>query len=309
MIITARLNNDDTKVYYLVSWNSQDFANTMTIKVQGNDLQKVSNDFSEITKLEIFQDGNLIATYLDLDTFTELSYLKNEYCPGESKFCDAFRLQLTKIDIVAQVQRLDEQINPVIDIDKMTLEETKAWKIKEIGDICRAEIYAGENVTLSDGTVKPYTYDSEDQQNVLSAVTLAFAAKTMGFTLDYIPFHASGQECELLDTASMVAIYMTLQLRLTRLTTKCNMLNCIIRSCENKDDVLVINWDTELPTEYQERFDEIMTTAVEIAQAMAHAMQPTTPDDSDEEPTDDEPTGDEPTDGDDEPTGDEPIEE
>lgn len=274
MIITAKLNNDDSKVYYLVSWNSQDFANTMTIKVQGNDLQKVSNDFSEITKLEIFQDGNLIATYLDLDTFTELSYLKNEYCPGESKFCDAFRLQLTKIDIVAQVQRLDEQINPVIDIDKMTLEETKEWKIKEIGDICRAEIYAGENVTLSDGTVKPYTYDSEDQQNVLSAVTLAFAAKTMGFTLDYIPFHASGQECELLDTVSMVAIYMTLQLRLTRLTTKCNMLNCMIRSCENKDDVLVINWDTELSTEYQERYDEIMTTAVEIAEAMAEAMRP-----------------------------------
>lgn len=274
MIITAKLNNDDSKVYYLVSWNSQDFANTMTIKVQGNDLQKVSNDFSEITKLEIFQDGNLIATYLDLDTFTELSYLKNEYCPGESKFCDAFRLQLTKIDIVAQVQRLDEQINPVIDIDKMTLEEVKAWKIKEIGNICRAEIYAGENVTLSDGTVKPYTYDSEDQQNVLSAVTLAFAAKTMGFTLDYIPFHASGQECELLDTASMVAIYMTLQLRLTRLTTKCNMINCMIRSCENKDDVLAINWDTELPTEYQERYDEIMTTAVEIAEAMAEAMRP-----------------------------------
>jgi len=38
MIITAKLNNDDSKVYYLVSWNSQDFANTMTIKVQGNDL-------------------------------------------------------------------------------------------------------------------------------------------------------------------------------------------------------------------------------------------------------------------------------
>lgn len=289
MIITAKLNNDDTKVYYLVSWNSQDFANTMTIKVQGNDLQKVSNDFSDITKLEIFQDGNLIATYLDLDTFTELSYLKNEYCPGESKFCDAFRLQLTKIDIVAQVQRLDEQINPVIDLDKMTLEEVKEWKVKELGEVCRAEIYEGADVTLSDGTVKHYTFDAEDQQDVLSAVTLAFAAKTMGFTLDYIPFHAAGQMCELLNTASMVAIYMTLQLRLTRLTTKCNMLNCMIRSCENKDDVLAINWDTSLTTEYQERFDTIMTTAIEIAEAMAHAMQPEVdpePEDSSEEEED-----------------------
>lgn len=292
MIITAKLNNDDSKVYYLVSWNSQDFANTMTIKVQGNDLQKVSNDFSDITKLEIFQDGNLIATYLDLDTFTELSYLKNEYCPGESKFCDAFRLQLTKIDIVAQVQRLDEQINPTVDLDKMTLAEVKEWKVKELGDVCRAEIYEGADVTLSDGTVKHYTFDAEDQQDVLSAVTLAFAAKTMGFTLDYIPFHAAGQMCELLNTASMVAIYMTLQLKLTRLTTKCNMLNCMIRGCENKEDVLAINWDTALTPEYQERFDTIMTTAVEIAEAMARAMQPETPEEDPEEetPSEEEPT-------------------
>ena len=287
MIITARLNNDDTKVYYLVSWNAQDFANTMTLKVQGSDLQRVSNDFSEITKLEVFQDGNLTATYTDLDSFTELSYLKNEYCPGESKFCDAFRLQLTKIDIVAQVQRLDEQINPTVDLDKMTLEEVKAWKVKELGEICRAEIYTGENVTLSDGTVKLYTYDSEDQQNVLSAVTLAFAAKTMGFSLDYIPFHASGQECELLDTASMVAIYMTLQLRLTRLTTKCNMLNCMIRACETKAEVIAINWDTTLPTEYQERYDEIMTASVAIAEAMAHAMAPEVEPEPEEEPEED----------------------
>lgn len=274
MIITAKLNNDDSKVYYLVSWNSQDFANTMTIKVQGNDLQKVSNDFSEITKLEIFQDGNLIATYLDLDTFTELSYLKNEYCPGESKFCDAFRLQLTKIDIVAQVQRLDEQINPVVDIDKMTLEEVKEWKVKELGSICRAEIYAGETVELPDGSHKIYSYTLEDQQNISSAVTLIFAAKQLGFDLEYIPYHENSHSCEMIPSNHMISIYMTLQLLLTRLTTKCNMLNCMIRDCENKDDVLAINWNTQLTTEYQERYDEIMTASVEIAEAMAEAMTP-----------------------------------
>lgn len=287
MITTIRLNSDDAKIYSLVSWDSQDFANSTTLKIQGNNLQKVSADFSDITKLEVFQEGNLVATYTGFDSYSELSFLRNEYCPGESKFTDAFRIRLTKVDIVAQVQRLDEQINPVVDVERMTLDEAKAYKIKELGDICRAEIYAGENVTLSDGTVKPYTYDSEDQQNILSAVTLAFAAKTMGFTLDYIPFHASGQECELLDTVSMVAIYMTLQLRLTRLTTKCNMLNCMIRACENKEDVLAITWDTTLPTEYQERYDEIMTTAVEIAEAMARAMTPEVePEDGSEEEED-----------------------
>lgn len=297
MIITARLNNDDSKVYYLVSWNSQDFANTMTIKVQGNDLQKVSNDFSDITKLEIFQDGNLIATYLDLDTFTELSYLKNEYCPGESKFCDAFRLQLTKIDIVAQVQRLDEQINPTVDLDKMTLDEVKAWKIKEIGNICRAEIYAGENVTLIDGTTKNFSYNAEDQSNILNSSLIAFASKTLGFPLEYIPYHPDSTECSLMPVADLINIYMTLQLKLTRLTTKCNMLNCMIRECNSKGDVLAINWDTELLLEYQERYDQIVTASVEIAQAMAHAMQPEIEPEPEEntDPEDETPSEEEPT--------------
>ena len=274
MIITARLNNDDTKVYYLVSWNAQDFANTMTLKVQGSDLQRVSNDFSEITKLEIFQDGNLIATYTDLDSFTELSYLKNEYCPGESKFCDAFRLQLTKIDIVAQVQRLDEQINPTVDLDKMTLEEVKEWKVKELGAICKAEIYDGADVTLIDGSTKHFSYSAEDQANLTNSCVIAFASKTLGFPLEYIPYHPDRNSCSLMPVSDLLTIYMTLQLKLTRLTTKCNMLNCMIRECTNKDDILAINWDTQLLLEYQERYDEIVTASVEIAEAMAHAMTP-----------------------------------
>lgn len=81
---------------------------------------------------------------------------------------------------------------------------------------------------------------------------------------------------------------MTLQLKLTRLTTKCNMLNCMIRGCSNKDDVLAINWDTTLTPEYQERFDTIMTTAIEIAEAMAAAMKPETPDDGEDDDTENE---------------------
>lgn len=283
MILKVRLNSDDSKVYRLVSWNAASFSTGLTLTIQGNNLSKVSADFAEITKLEIFQDDMLVATYNNIDTYDEITFLKNEYVAGEQKFSDALRIHLTKTDIISQVQRIDEQLNPTVDTDTMSLDEVKTWKIKEIGKVCREEIYEGADVTLSDGTVKHYTFNAEDQQDVLSAVTLAFAAKTMGFTLDYIPFHAAGQMCELLDTASMVAIYMTLQLKLTRLTTKCNMLNCMIRGCSNKDDVLGINWDTGLTPEYQERFDTIMTTAIEIAEAMAEAMKPETPDDGEDE--------------------------
>ena len=288
MILTVRLNSDDSKIYRLTSWNATNFTSELTLTVQGSDLTGISTDFAEITKLEIFQDDMLVATYSDIDTYDEITFIKNEYVPGEQRFSDALRIHLTKVDIISQVQRIDEQLNPVIDIEAMSLNETKEYKIKQIGAVCRAEIYAGEDVTLSDGSVKHYTFDAEDQQDVLSAVTLAFAAKTMGFTLDYIPFHATGQACELLDTASMVAIYMTLQLKLTRLTTKCNMLNCMIRECEDKDSVLDITWETQLTEEYQDRYNQIVTASIAIAQAMAAAMTPETPDDSEDDDTEDE---------------------
>ena len=218
----------------------------------------------------------LVATYNNIDTYDEITFLKNEYVAGEHKFSDALRIHLTKTDIISQIERIDEQLNPTVDPSTMSLEEVKKWKIKELGAICRSEIYAGEEVTLSDGSVKYYTYNSDDQKNILSTISLIFAARQLGFTLEYVPYHSSGYECELTDYLSMVNIYMTLQLRLTRLTTKCNMLNCMIRECENKDDVLAITWDTPLKEEYQNRYNEMITTAIETAQAMAEAMKPDT---------------------------------
>lgn len=288
MILKVRLNSDDSKVYRLVSWNAASFSSGLTLTVQGNNLATVSEDFAEITKLEVYQDDMLVATYNNIDTYDEITFLKNEYVAGEQKFSDALRIHLTKTDIISQIQRIDEQLNPTIDVDAMTLEEAKKYKMKEISKVCTQEIYDGEDVTLSDGSVKHYTYDQYDQNNILSAISLIFAARQLGFTLEYVPYHASGHECELTDYLSMVNIYMTLQLRLTRLTTKCNMLNCMIRECEDKDDVLAITWDTQLTEEYQNRYNEMITSAIETAQAMAEAMTPEMPDDGEDDDTEDE---------------------
>lgn len=288
MVYRVRLNGDDTKTFNLTDWNAANFQSSLTLTVQGADIDMINAAFAAIQKMEVFQDGMLVATYTDLDTYDEVAFIKNEYVQGEGRFTNAMRIHLTRTNIVTQLQRLDEQINPTVDLDTMTLDEVKEYKIREIGEICRAEIYDGEDVTLSDGSVKRYTYDSDDQKNILSAISLIFAARQLGFTLEYVPYHSSGHECELTDYLSMVNIYMTLQLRLTRLTTKCNMLNCMIRECEGKDDVLAITWDTPLSEEYQNRYNEMITSAIETAQAMAAAMTPETPDDGEDDDTEDE---------------------
>ena len=279
MILKVRLNSDDTKIYYLTQWNAQAFSSSLTLTIQGSDLQGVSLNFRTIEKLEVFQDNILIATYTNIDTYDEITFLKNEYIPGEQRFTDALRIHLTKTDIIEQVQRIDEQINPIVDIEAMTLEEAKEYKIEQIGEVCRAEIYDGEDVTLIDGTTKHFSYNADDQSNILNSSLIAFASKTLGFPLEYIPYHPDATECQLMPVADLVNIYMTLQLKLTRLTTKCNMLNCMIRECNDKDEVLAITWETQLTEEYQNRYNEIVTASITIAQAMAEAMTPETTED------------------------------
>lgn len=274
MILKVRVNGDDSKIYRLTSWNATNFTSGLTLTVQGSDLTGISTDFAEITKLEVYQDDMLIATYNNIDTYDEITFLKNEYVAGEQRFTDALRIHLTKTDIISQVQRIDEQLNPTVDTDTMSLEEVKAWKIKQIGEVCRAEIYAGENVTLIDGTTKHFSYNADDQSNILNSSLIAFASKTLGFPLEYIPYHPDATECQLMPVADLVNIYMTLQLKLTRLTTKCNMLNCMIRECRDKNSVLEITWGTQLTEEYQNRYNEIVTASITIAQAMAEAMTP-----------------------------------
>jgi hypothetical protein len=46
----------------------------------------------------------------------------------------------------------------------------------------------------------------------------------------------------------------------------------MIRECNDKDEVLAITWETQLTEEYQNRYNEIVTASITIAQAMAAAM-------------------------------------
>lgn len=274
MIYKVRLNGDDTKFFNLTDWNAANFQSSLTLTVQGADIDMINAAFAAIQKMEVFQDEMLVATYTDLDTYDEVAFIKNEFVQGEGRFTNAMRIHLTRTNIVTQLQRLDEQINPTVDLDTMTLDEVKEYKIHEIGEICRAEIYAGEQVTLSDGTTRNFSYNADDQANILNSSLIAFASKTLGFPLEYIPYHPDETECRLMPVADLINIYMILQLKLTRLTTKCNMLNCMIRDCSDKESALAITWNTELTEEYQNRYNEIVTVSIEIAQAMAAAMQP-----------------------------------
>ncbi len=294
MIIKVVVNNNTT--YKLVRWNSQEFNSNLTLIIQSINLVEVRDAFQHIEKLDIYQDELLVATYTSFDTYAQITYLGKEYVEGEKIFADAMSITLTKANIVDQVQRLDDQINAVVDPSTLSLEELKDYKLKQISEACSADIYAGDTIVLSDGTREHFKYDVHDQLNLISLFSLAIAAPEM----ELYPYHCDSASCSFYSRADVIRIVAMLLIRKTRLITYCNQLTLYVRSMTNIEDVRFVEYGMDLPAEYQNVIDNIMAGTMEQVEKFINRIMPPESDESgeqgDETPTDETPTDETPTD-------------
>lgn len=271
MIINARINGEEGEIFRLCEWSSSTFATNPTLLLQTDDLQKVKRVFNNITKIEIYVSGNLVASYTQYDTYGAISYDGQMFVQHENIFTDCMRVSLIRTSLVDEVNRLSELVEPTINIDSMTVDEYRNYLMKQIGKQCRAEIYDGTQVQLpSTGAIEKYTYNDDDQRNLTNAMAILIVAPE----LPSVPYHPSGGMCRMIPAADLVTIYGTLQVRLTYLTTRCNFMNVWLRSITDKDQLLQINWDTELPEEYDQQVNEIYSQSLTIMNKIKNKFIP-----------------------------------
>lgn len=65
----------------------------------------------------------------------------SQFYEPESRFVDVIEINLTKADLVNQVQKLDAKINPVINPDEMDLEEYKTYIHNQVSQSAQADIF------------------------------------------------------------------------------------------------------------------------------------------------------------------------
>ena len=268
MIIKARINQN--KVYNLVRWNALDFNANLTLIIQSVDLVDIRNTFEHVDKLEILQDDVLIATYTSLDTYSQITYLGKEYVEGEKTFSDAMSVTLTKTDIIDQVQRLDEQINPIVDPTTMSLAELKQYKLKQVSEACSETIYSGATIELDDGTQQHFEYNIHDQLNLDELFIISMIAPEV--TL--LPYHQSHDVCHFYTKAQIITIVVTLMLKKTREVTYCNQLTQYVRSIKDKDTLLEVEYGMELPEEYEAIVEQIMSNTIAQVQEFLSRIMP-----------------------------------
>jgi len=267
MIIKVRVNKNDNFIFKLCSWDASTFESSQSLIIQSDDLNLLREAFSAITNIEIFVADNPVAEYTVFDTFSSISYLNKVYVPHENIFTDAIQVSLTKTNIAEQVKRIQDQIDSVIDIDAMTTEEYRTYLLEIISKQCQQEIYDGDYIEISSGN-KKFTYKAEDQANIQAAVNILMIIPD----LEYVPYHASKDNCYLMPSKDMLKIFMTLQLKLTYLITRCNQFNMWIKNVQTKEELMQITWESELPESFQENLTNIYNYSIYIMQRVAEKI-------------------------------------
>lgn len=125
------------------------------------------------------------------------------------------------------------------------LEEVKAAKKWEVSTVCEQIIYAGINVTLSDGESYHFSLTEKDQINLFGKqAQLATGAKQM-------EYHADGHPCQYYSAEDMQNIVESAMWHVSYHTTYCNALNMWIAGCQIAEEVQEIYYGADVPEEYR----------------------------------------------------------
>lgn len=152
------------------------------------------------------------------------------------------------------VEKLNNQINPTIDIETCSLEELKAWQKNIINSECTTNIEYGVDVSLSDGNQYHFSYKIVDQINYAEMYQ---EIEYDGYTM--LPYHPDNGDCILYTAADIKAIIKAQRLNKFALTTKCNSYHRMIDEATTKESVMSIIWGSNLSEEKQKAYDSIVS--------------------------------------------------
>lgn len=158
----------------------------------------------------------------------------------------------TPIPEATQLEQLKIQqglIPPVI--SPTTLEELRENKRYELSKACKEIIYAGIDVTTTEG-LEHFSLKEEDQTN-LSVIANQIKEGATSF-----PYHADGKLCRLFSSVELGSIISQSLSFVTYNTTYCNHLFSWLDSCTTETEISSIIYGTALPSALQTNMNTVL---------------------------------------------------
>lgn len=204
--------------------------------------------YSNVKPEEIDHESSKVYTYINKDIeeiqsddeavcykFTQETYTKEEYN-------------------LLQFKNINNVLDNYVDIDSLTLDETKQYMVSKMGEICSKVIYSGIDVTLLNGQVEHFSLTLNDQANIHSHLTNIFS-----LGLKKIAYHADGCNCKMYDYLDFLRIGLCTEKHVIEQLTYCNFLNNYIRGMESKEEILSVTYGMDLPEELTEEMTNVIT--------------------------------------------------
>lgn len=136
----------------------------------------------------------------------------------------------------------------------MTMDERRAYKLKELSAACGTAITAGCDVALSIGSGH-ISLTAEDQINLSTAMT-AVEQGAEGY-----PYHLDGQLCAIFPAADIQAMAQAATAHKLVHTTRYNHLAAWARRCETPEELEAITYGGALPEDLEANMAAILAAS------------------------------------------------
>lgn len=132
-----------------------------------------------------------------------------------------------------------------INADYLQIESVRAAKRSEISRICNETIFAGVDVTLSDGSVKHFSMTDEDQLNLFGKQAQLSAG------MDQVEYHSDGEACRFYSAADAMLIINAAMAFKTFHTTYTNSAFQWVKALRKASTISAITYGDDIPEQYQ----------------------------------------------------------
>lgn len=232
MVYTVKLDNSDDKVFNLMQFNSMTFDMECKLVVCTDDLKAVKSAFTNFKTLDIYRDDAQIATYTCFNNYKEISLQQGLYNNSNGEWEDALIVSLTRANIVEQVQRLDEKVNQIVDINTLTIDEYKNY-LQEKNKTALAEFLASQSVEFNG---KPYGVSEEDQ-NEMALNFMQYQALTTAGQQVTLEWHSKKSACETFTAEEFVQLTAMIKAFVYPYFQQMNMIKQQIFSSSSKEEL------------------------------------------------------------------------
>lgn len=232
MVYTVKLDGSDDKVFNLMQFDSMTFDMECKLVVCTDDLKEVKSAFTNFKTLDIYRDDVQIATYTCFNNYKEISLQQGLYNNSNGEWEDALIVSLTRANIVEQVQRLDEKVNQVVDINTLSLDEYKNY-LQEKNKAALAGFLTDQSVEFNG---KPYGVSEEDQ-NEMALNFMQYQALTTAGQQVTLEWHSKKSACETFTAEEFVQLTAMIKAFVYPYFQQMNVIKQQIFSSTNREEL------------------------------------------------------------------------